>query len=272
MGHRAMVVKLLGLYDEGMAHERHGRGMTALDCAALKGRFEVVELLASIPQPENHMGGCLNRITRRRSNGEDYLDLALIKSVEAGHPYISEFLLLQGARVNFIANEFGAASPLCHAVEVGSLGMVQLLLSSGADPKLTDYSGVPPLFKAPNIEVAQALLDGGADIHAHDGSRNVLAYVRDQDFLRFYLENGANPNHEDEMEQTPLHLACMGNFGKDSAGAVELLLRFGATTVEKADYVSHTPVDIAMRMGKAEVVKLLEPFVKIATWWEGRET
>ncbi|KAF7337804.1 ANK-REP-REGION domain-containing protein [Mycena sanguinolenta] len=282
MGHRAMVVKLLGLYEEGMAHKRCC--LTALDCAVLKGHLEVVELLASIPCPKKYKGGCRWRISRRKikrvpmpefETDEDYLDLALINSVEAGHEDIAKFLLSQGAHVNFLADERGAASPLWHAVDTGNVEMVQLLLTSGADPNLKDRFGIPPLFKASAKDVAQALVSGGANIHAHgNGSQNVLAYVKDQDLLRFFLVLGIDPNHEDDHNLTPLHFAC--DLGKEF---VEVLLQFGATTVEKANWMGRTPMDDAMRMGKAEVVKLLEPLVqspslkeKTATWWKERET
>jgi ankyrin repeat protein len=92
------------------------------------------------------------------------------------------------------------------------------------------------------------------------------------EMLRFFLEHGVDPNHEDVLGQTPLHHAC---HYYHAAATVECLLQFGATTVEKANHYGRTPVDVAMRPGNWEVVKILQPLVqnpdlkaKIARWWK----
>jgi ankyrin repeat protein len=86
------------------------------------------------------------------------------------------------------------------------------------------------------------------------------------------------PNHEDGLEQTPLHWACQTEDGLDAANASVELLQFGATTVKKADCHNRTPVELAMGCGFSEAVKILEPLVhdpdlklKITTWWKERE-
>ncbi|KAJ7238498.1 ankyrin repeat-containing domain protein [Mycena haematopus] len=153
--------------------------------------------------------------------------------------------------------------------------MVQLLLASGADPNIGDEFETPPLFEACTLDLAHALIDAGADINAQDeNSCNVFAHtIGNDDLLRFFLEHGLDPNHKDGREQTSLHFACRRprELGQRS---VELLLQFGATTVEKVDWSGRTPVEIAMDRGRADLVKILEPLVqnpalklKIATWW-----
>ncbi|KAF8204496.1 ankyrin repeat protein, partial [Mycena galopus ATCC 62051] len=144
--------------------------------------------------------------------------------------------------------DFSGGTPLFFAAGSGDTELVQFLLASGADPNLQHSAArFPPiLFQATNTDVAHLLLDAGANIHAQDNSaRNVLAHMMDKpdvSLLQFFLERGVDPNHEDHFKQTPLHHACI----LKADAAVELLLQFGATTLEKANSNGQTPVHIAM--------------------------
>ncbi|KAJ6510396.1 ankyrin repeat-containing domain protein [Mycena sanguinolenta] len=271
MGLANMVSKLLALYgdSEEMNTKVYARAFisgTALNCGVLGGHLEVVKLLAPISGP-----------SAGDSTHKQYLSVPLVESVKRGNTEIAKYLLLEGADANFRDNTIG---PLCHALGASNLAMVQLLLSSGADPNIADQYGIPPLFKARTIDIAQALVDAGTNVNAQDdGGSNVLAYLgNDRSLLRFFLEQGVDPNHKDSCKQTPLHLACE-DLQEVSVEDLELLLQFGAMTVEEYDKSGQTPVDIAMESGKAWAVKRLEPLVqnrfrqlKIANWLQERET
>ncbi|KAF8204358.1 ankyrin repeat-containing domain protein [Mycena galopus ATCC 62051] len=197
---------------------------------------------------------------------QKYLGRALLETARAGHLEISKYLISEGADVNLQDEEYG--TPLYYAAM--HLDLVQFLLASGADPNIHNEPFVP-LFNASNIDVAEVLLLSGANLHAEDDERrNVLSHVTDIEMLRFFLERGVDPNHEDGLGGTPLHEAC-----RHGTAWVELLLQFGVTMVEKKNWNRRTPVDIAMAMGSPDVVNMLEPLVqdpnlksKIATWWE----
>ncbi|KAJ6520483.1 ankyrin repeat-containing domain protein [Mycena sanguinolenta] len=285
MGLRDMVVKLLGFCRnvEEMKKKVHthatGHG-TALDWAVRYGHLEVVKLLAPVPLPDSDVRNMNGTIAAPYIPGtvhthEQYLNVSLIEAVYEGFTEIAEFLLSAGANVNFVDNvELG--SLLYHAAGTGNLAMVQLLLGSGADPNFADRRGIPPLFRASTVDVAQALVDAGATVVAlppDEGLLNAFGHVKTYNgLLHFFLENGIDPNHEDDHKLTPLHFACRGDLAR---GSVELLLKFGATTIENPDWTGRTPVDMAMANRNAEVVKILEPLVqspslkaKIATWWE----
>jgi ankyrin repeat protein len=97
--------------------------------------------------------------------------------------------------------------------------------------------------------------------------------VRDVELLRFFLERGADPNHQDAVGHTPLHFACQW---RNSKAQIELLLQFGTTIELKAN--GHTPVEFAMRRPNLEAVKILEPLIQdpdlkreIARWLGERE-
>ncbi|KAF7347311.1 Ankyrin repeat domain containing protein [Mycena venus] len=296
MGREAMVVKLLELYGEEMetrVHTRHGwsHNSTALDYAARYERMKVVRLLAPIPLPSipipNRVKGqdvhSYSRLppARRPPNFKgfetrsQYLSLALIESIKAGSGAISEYLISEGADVNFIS-EICDAPPLHYAART-TLQLVQLLLSSGADPNV--HKGYIPLITAVRcqyVDIVQALVDAGANIHVQDrGHHNVLAYCTTLELLRFFLERGVDPNNEDDSGRTALHNACMEKNAMFAKASVELLLEFGAGPVDRPGIAA---VDLAMALGHSEIVKLFEPLVqnpdlklRIAAWWRERE-
>ncbi|KAJ6541784.1 ankyrin repeat-containing domain protein [Mycena capillaripes] len=266
MGLRAMVVKLLGMYGENMPAWVYKQAdptgpMTALDYAARYAHIDIVKILAPIPAPAAALR------SRRQ-----YLSLALIEAVKIGNPEISEYLISEGADVNFYDPPY--PTPLYVAAGTDNLELVQLL-ASGALPNVHDGNDIP-LFNAvfyQNLNIVQALLEGGADIHAR--ARNVLSQCTNIELLRFCLEQGVDPNHEDLCGETALHYVCWGNSPDIyEKAAVELLLQFAPATVEKMSWFGSTPLDCAMRAGKREVVEIMEPLVQnpelkldIAQWW-----
>ncbi|KAJ7819949.1 ankyrin repeat-containing domain protein [Mycena olivaceomarginata] len=273
MGFRDMVVKLLGMCGEEMVHKRaDGRpSRTPLDYAARHNHLEIVKLLAPIPVP-----GSSTPIEAQ------YLNIALLAAVQGSNVEISEYLVSEGADVNFL-DLWEGGTPLSHAAATKNLGLVQFLISAGADPNLHQSStSTIPLFNAiftHNLEIVQALVAAGADIHILDqrrDQRNVLVYCETVELLRFFLERGVDPNFEDRGGNTPLHLVCARAKTGFAVAAVELLLRFGAAaTVEKPGQYGLTPVDIAVARYDTETLELLEPHVqdpdlkrKIAARWK----
>ncbi|KAJ6520421.1 ankyrin repeat-containing domain protein [Mycena sanguinolenta] len=284
-GTRAMVVKLLEMYREGMTARVHAWGSsvngTPLDCAASNGHMEIVRLLAAIPGPSPDLcNNLLPSVSVRLETQEEYLGRALIGSTKAGHLEVSQYLVGEGADVNF------RDTPLNTAVSSKNLELVQFLLTSGSDPNRSAPGlrrGLP-LFRAAkhsSIELVEALLAAGANPHATDeASHNVLAVIRDIKLLWpcLFLERGVNPNHRDKYGRTPLHYACLP-LDETAKARIELLLHFGAATIQDADDDGDTPVDLAMEDDRPEIVKVFEPLVhnpelqmKIATWWQERDS
>ncbi|KAF8204471.1 ankyrin repeat-containing domain protein [Mycena galopus ATCC 62051] len=258
LGLRDMVAKLLGMYGEDAVARVHAHG-TPLDYAVQHGHLEVVKLLAPI----------LSSGSSRRP----YLNVALREATKAGDTEISGYLISLGADVDFQQEPWVLLSPLYYATDRNNLGLVQLLLASGADPNLSI-----PLFRAAYcryLDIAQALVEGGADINARDREqRTVLTHCTNVELLRFFLERGVDPNTEDRTGRTALHHFCA--IWNAQKAPVELLIQFGAA-VDKTDGGGHTAMDFAMSAGFSEIVKLLEPLFqspslrsKVATWWEER--
>ncbi|KAF8215658.1 ankyrin repeat-containing domain protein [Mycena galopus ATCC 62051] len=252
---------------------------TALDHAARSGHLEVVRILAPISLPDH---GVYDGASPASDTFQKYLSIAFVGAATAGNIEISEYLVSEGADVNFAEGGFnfveGGFTPLSFAAEIKNLELIRSLLASGADPNLQGTAGIVPLFSSAyhaDMDAIQALLAGGANLHAksNQDGQDILAFISDVETLRFFLERGADPNSQDTAGHTPLHHACMR---KNSTACIELLLQFGAA-VEIVSRGGSTPADLAMRRNCPEAVKILEPLIqdpalrlRTAEWWEER--
>ncbi|KAF7366410.1 Serine/threonine-protein phosphatase 6 regulatory ankyrin repeat subunit A-like protein [Mycena sanguinolenta] len=278
-GSSLIVPKLLRMYGTETlerVHARDGSGLSALDYAVLQGRLETVRVLVpmAILAPSSSSPITIDLSDERIQAHKEYLGKALIKSTFRGPSgekiAICEYLLSEGADINTLDTNMHSA--LGHATDCDNFATMQILLAAGADPNL-DGDGVVPLFRARNVPAVQVLLDAGAHIHATDNAgRNALAHraLERVEVLRVLLEHGVDPNHPDHSGWTPLHYACEKGA---PVAVIELLLQFGAATVEKADADGVTPADLAMKRGMIEVVRLFEPLIqdpalkaKISKW------
>jgi ankyrin repeat protein len=80
-----------------------------------------------------------------------------------GNLEISQYLVSEGADVDFLDD---GATSLALATGTDNVELVQLLLGSGADPDLHSVGGLIPLFVADKIDIARALVAGGANVHS----------------------------------------------------------------------------------------------------------
>jgi len=169
--------------------------------------------------------------------------------------------------VNFITEIDGTedpsqgASPLILAAERGHKDVVQLLLTSGADPNLADEDGFTPLLDAVDdghFEVAKLLLDYGADPNI---ANKVDGYVPlmyasgsgHEDIVQLLLDRGSDPNVADTMDgSTALQLAVI----QCRKHIAQLLLDRGADPDIPDDHGS-TPLHWAVMKNYQDLVKLL---------------
>ncbi|KAF7376381.1 Ankyrin [Mycena sanguinolenta] len=259
MGLPTMVVKLLDLYGEEAitkVQERCPR-RRALDYAIRCRHMDVVRVLAPIPASSSGV-----RVSDDTQT--EYLSHALLESASAGNIETSQYLVTEGAHIDFLHDVFYGVTSLFLAAGKGNLELVQFLLTSGADPNIIGAAKTPIIFNATSVDILQALVTAGANIHAVDGRPlNILAVAKNAEILHFCLERGVDPNVASQTGETALHRACW-MIPSEAKVYVELLLQFGATTVENVDGYGSTPVDIAMSRGRMclEVVNALEPHVR----------
>ena len=168
--------------------------------------------------------------------------------------------------VNFITEIDGTedpsqgASPLILASERGHKDVVQLLLTSGADPNLADEDGFTPLIDAVDdghFEVAKLLLDYGADPNL---ANKIDGYVPlmyaslsgFMDIVKLLLDRGADPNLKGDTGDTALSNA-VDRGHKDIA---KLLLDRGADP-DIPDSHGNTPLHNAVKKNHKDLVQLL---------------
>ncbi|HEX4139284.1 MAG TPA: M56 family metallopeptidase [Candidatus Methylacidiphilales bacterium] len=123
---------------------------------------------------------------------------------------------------------------LAHAVGQGDLAAVQMLIAQGADPKTKLSDGSTLLFHAGSPQVAEILLQHGADVNARDNQGvAVINYVcrnggkQAAQMVSVLLSHGADPNTRDgELGETPLMDAM-------DAATVDVLGEHGADLTAK---------------------------------------
>ncbi|KAF8204150.1 ankyrin repeat-containing domain protein [Mycena galopus ATCC 62051] len=246
MGLQTMVVKLLGMYGEEMAarvHTRKGAHNTQ------DGNTTALDRAAFLTMGSHHPPH-FKRMT--------YLDVALAESAIAGHLEISKYLVSEGADVNFLdPRHFFDYTPLHFASRTENLGLIEFLLASGADPNLRGARGMVPLFDAADVDVAQALLSAGANIHAEDeASRNVLAFITDIHLLCFFLEQGMIVEIRRFTMQTMV-VKLLAMYGEEMEARVHI--RKGPPDMEYDENNTGTALDRAARHGHMEIVRILAP-------------
>lgn len=212
-GKRQVVERLLELGADINA-QGGKNSMAALHGAAKNGHFAVVELLVQA-------GGSTIDMNALDGSG----CTALYWATRKGHLKIVEFLLDHGADTEATGADW---RPLHTACTKDNLEMVTLLLAKGARVDAAMEFGVTPLdFTATqgSTEVAQVLLDAGADIN----------------------------NRDEKTATTPLHRAAI----RGDLEMVTLLVSRGADVGSETLDGGATPLFAAAEFGHLEVVKCL---------------
>lgn len=149
--------------------------------------------------------------------------------------HVAAHLLARGADAN--AGEQAGQSALALACGAGDAALAALLLAHGAT------AARPALLAAAgrgSVEVMEMLLDraggGGADVNAHPYDRSTLPL-----------------DARDEGWGSALHCAVRGGH----ADAVRFLLARGADRAYR-NKAGVTPLDLARKLGRGEIVTLLE--------------
>jgi ankyrin repeat protein len=181
-------------------------------------------------------------ITKNTGEYDDFIN-PLIQAVINGDYGQAEILLQNGARIEAGAWQMQSVTPLHIAAIVGDYEMVKLLANRGASIEGCHYWRITPLSSAADLGKDYPK-DMGRVIHS------VEEYVKTVEFL---IEKGANVNNIEKYENTPLHHAVEGGSEK----IVRILLKHGAK-IDAVNYDKETPLDLAKRLGRIRIQKILE--------------
>ena len=140
------------------------------------------------------------------------------------------------------------------------VALIREVVAMGTDVNVLSPLGtIRPLYYAlrseESGELLSILLAAKADPYALlEGQHTPLDYAVHRRFpperIREFLESGVDPNRKYNRTFTPLHAAFRNLEG------TKLLVEFGAKLNEVSEY-GHTPLDLAEKMGSAEVARYL---------------
>ncbi|GFR60265.1 ankyrin-1 [Elysia marginata] len=160
-------------------------------------------------------------------------------------------------------------TPLVFAAEKGSLKLLQLYLSHGAEVNRVSHSGTTALHYAAKhgwTECCELLLQHGAEIDAQDIRRFtplMMASLEGQaGVLKIMLAARCNVNMAAYNRRTALHYASERGFQV----CCELLLEAGAC-IESIDTDKCSPAMVAAHKGSAETLQLLLDVGAKTTGW-----
>lgn len=269
----ATIVKML--YDAGACTGRNELiRLDALVTATTRNFVDVVDVLLSVPRPDDWVG---------RS--------ALHWSAENGNAELVKKLLSSGIEVDIKEKYYHMNRPRCtplhRAAANGQIDVVKLLLAHGANIDAVDWTNNSPLYRAAlngHADVAELLLDHGAaewslqlllSTAAMNGHANVIRLLIDRqlekiagaaqealhhaahsghcDIIQMLLNAGTHVDVVDDiMAQTPLiTAACSGQ-----VDAIRVLLTGGAD-IDFTDHLHMTALQMAAHHDHKDAVKFL---------------
>ena len=274
----------LALLDRGAnPNAMSRRGTTPLFEAVERSKYDVVDLLVSIPALdvntiyEMHGGvtvlikaiqvghlGITRRILESPDLDPNQRDLsghtALFVAASSGHTLIVEELLKRSDIQVDLTHPRTGWTALLAAVEQGSEQSVELLLKANANPEVKDSEGGTALMRAADhgdICAMHALLKHGADPHCRDNiGRGILhgaALNKKAQVIDALSANALPVDAQDMNGMAALHLAARS----DAVGVVEKLLLLRARkTIE--DNFGRTPSRVAWEYGNFSTMHKLK--------------
>uniref|UniRef100_A0A4W6E9F5 Ankyrin 2 n=1 Tax=Lates calcarifer TaxID=8187 RepID=A0A4W6E9F5_LATCA len=227
------------LLDRGSQIDAKTRdGLTPLHCAARSGHDTAVELLLERGAP----------LLARTKNGLSPLHMA----AQGDHVECVKHLLQHKAPVDDVTLDYLTA--LHVAAHCGHYRVTKLLLDKRANPNARALNGFTPLHiacKKNRVKVMELLVKYGASIQAITESGltpiHVAAFMGHLNIVLLLLQNGASPDVSN----------IVSNWKQPSQRAGNISLISLCEYMHISFEYDQTPLHIASRLGKTEIVQLL---------------
>ena len=162
---------------------------------------------------------------------------------------------------DWYSSEVARCAKLVSACQEGKIDEVRRLLLIGVPP-CTDMEGNSPIDLAATPEIAQLLIEAGADVDAvaADGAQPIhaAAFRGKLEVVKFLVKNGADVNAKGPGDTTPLHLASTMSDAELKGADYEELVRFlieKGADVNAKNAMGYPPLDFAKNKA---VIGLLE--------------
>jgi|GEM_PF-2242890 len=226
---------------------RTDTGQTPLHLATSKGHTRVIHVLLGY---------------RADVNARDHQGMTPLH-VAAAHGYsriMTDLLTETGGDVNL--PDLGGNTPLHLAAGLGQAGVMEILLTHGANINAKNNNGNTPLHEAvehQSMKVVKKLLDRHARVNEGDNFAraplSLAAKAGAKNIAEQLIDHGADVNAADKFGSTPLHEAALHGQLRVTA----LLLHHGADA-EKNDQLGRTPCQAAAANGQRDMVSLLQKY------------
>lgn len=238
------------LVDSGACVSAHNRftGSTPLHTAAQHGSTSMMRFLidngASVLSTDKDGDTPLHDVWLSKKSAAAALDL----------------LLKKGANISTPNNKGDTAlNMMCRH---GSDILASILIENGASVSVCNDQGKTPLHVAVQSldekpGLVKLLIKAGANVLAvdHDGNTPLhLLSISSATVAQILIDNGANVLATNKAGKTPLHCIAPRLHAMEM---VRLLINHGASAMSVADNDGNTPLLVASRYGRAEIVRLL---------------
>ena len=178
-------------------------------------------------------------------------DENLYQAAKDGNAKKVKKLLTQGANPNYAPSTLVYNTPL---TITQSTEVAQALVNGGANINRRDGDGATPLFNVKTAEIAKVLINAGADVNARHAfwSQTPLFKVDSVEKAQVLINAGANVNARDSEGATPLFYAKTADIAK-------ALIKAGAD-VKATDNTKANALFNAKANNRTEVATLLERY------------
>lgn len=243
-GEKNMAVMALLIEAGAEVNAQSNEQLTPLHLAYNTGSPEIADLLI-------RHGADVNA----RSN-QNYTPLHYAVSANSGVE-VAERLLQAGADLT-LQNDAGA---VIHTPYFDP-AVLQLLLDYGADVNLANAAGQTPLLVHRfNPDLIGPLLAAGADVNRQDSQGRTALFDVNLEVAQQLLAAGANLMVQDHQGRTALHQAVLEEqsfFGPELVALFLSQAQPRSGLVQVRDHQGETALELAQRLGKTEMVNLLQ--------------